>query len=372
MGAMCQFQKSLENNSVSVFRVPSSNTEVPMKKEDPKNFIKVMTLDSESTCKTPEKVTHFYHDSQTPDGGKKEDPKSTSKGHSRNPPAIIEQESEVCIKTVTVPSSCSAKTKAETNVRKRSMNQIQPVHPEINENQPQSYPSKKNQLGDRKRAHKRSNVPGHQDCHLNTGLNVTFQHLRNMDFSVNKRSHVTRGRPSVRGRPAQLVPVSQPLVNFNCSTDQCTPVKKTKITVSFPPMSHQTENQLLRVFFEISKLHGCDVSVDRKETLMKNESKSSNLTSHHHGSSQQLTKLADIQTIEFQQLKKKQQKSAAFQPSLPKLRTLQSKLHTLGTHIQPLEVEQVLPQEQTQCPDSSSDFDSSLLLYPEVIMNSSP
>lgn len=364
-----QFHKSLENNSVSIFRIPSVNTKVPKKKKNCEKSVEVVPMESEPECNTPEEATHTLNNNQTPDGGQKEEPKSTSKDHSENPPAIIVPDPEVCMKTVNVLSSCSATTKTETNVRKRSMSQSQPTHPKMNENQLQSCPSQKNQLGDTKIAHKRCIVPAHQDCHVNTRLNVAFQQPRNMDLSVNKKNHVTRGGPSVKGRPAQFVPASQSLAIH--PTETCAPVKETEVTVSFPPMSYQTENQLLKVFFEISKLHGCDVSVHRKETVMRNECKVGALTSHHRCSSQQLTKAPDIQTREFQQLKKKQQKSAAFQPSFPRLRTLQSQLHTFGTQIHPLGAEG-LPQGQTQCQNSSSDSDSSQLLYPEVIMNSSP
>ncbi|XP_063877305.1 uncharacterized protein LOC135109686 [Scylla paramamosain] len=365
---MLQFQKSLESNSLSIFRIPVNYTKAVQKvkqkkiedhkeKEESESSVQVVLLDNNPEYKTPEeKLTHIHNDNLTPDARQEEETKSTSKGHPRNLPAITALKPEICKEVAEVPSSCSVITKTETTVSKRSKNPTQPAHPTINENQQQSYPSQENQLGERKTAQKRFNVP------------VTFRHLDNMDFSVNKRYQVTMGRPSVRGRPGQFVPVNQPVI---CSAETYTPVKKTNITISLPPMSHQTEKQLLKVFFEISKLHGCDVSVDRKEIAMRDEGRISNLT-YYNGSSQQPTKAAGIQERKSQQLTNKQQKSTPTKPTFPKLRTLQSKLHTLGTQLHPLEVGKSLPQKQTLCQNSSSDSDSSLPLYPEVIMQNSP
>ncbi|XP_045120557.1 uncharacterized protein LOC123509983 [Portunus trituberculatus] len=361
---MLQLHQSLERKSLSIFKVPGSNTK-PVRKvcrdkisidkmEDSESSDLEVPVNNGSDSKIPEEITHI-HNNLTPDTRQDGEPKSKSKDHPRNLPAITTLKPEICKEVVKFVSSCSATTKTETTVHPRNMNQVKSTHSRMNENLQQSYSSQKNQLGERKTPQKRCKVPLIQNSNA-------FQHLNCMNFSMNKRNQVNVGRPSVRGRPDQFVPLNQPFTIQ--PTETCTSVNKTKITVSLPPMSFKTENQLLKVFFEISKLHGCDVSVDRKDSAMRDEDRIRELASHHLGSSKKLTKASGIQKRKSQQLTNKQQNSATFQ----ELRILQSKLHSLGTQIQPIEVK----QEQTQCQDSSSDSDSFPLLYPEVIMQSSP
>ncbi|MPC22427.1 hypothetical protein E2C01_015440 [Portunus trituberculatus] len=293
---MLQLHQSLERKSLSIFKVPGSNTK-PVRKvcrdkisidkmEDSESSDLEVPVNNGSDSKIPEEITHI-HNNLTPDTRQDGEPKSKSKDHPRNLPAITALKPEICKEVVKFVSSCSATTKTETTVHPRNMNQVKSTHSRMNENLQQSYSSQKNQL------------------------------------------------------------------------ETCTSVNKTKITVSLPPMSFKTENQLLKVFFEISKLHGCDVSVDRKDSAMRDEDRIRELASHHLGSSKKLTKASGIQKRKSQQLTNKQQNSATFQ----ELRILQSKLHSLGTQIQPIEVK----QEQTQCQDSSSDSDSFPLLYPEYL-----
>lgn len=302
-----------------------------------------------------QKRSHSHNDDLLPDARQDGEAKSTSKGHSRSLPDIIEVKPELCNEMVNVPLSCSATTKAMINVCKGDINPSKSTHIRMNKNQQQSFQNQKNELCERKTATKRCNVPFIQNSN-------TFQDLNYMDFLLNKSNQVTLGKPSVKGRPNQFVPFNQPLA-VSC-TEAYTPVNKTKITVFLPPMSYETENQLLRVFYDISKLHSCNFSVDRKDTPMRDEGRISDLASQHHDTSQEPIKVPAIQKRKSQQLTKKQQKSVTF----PELRLLQSKLHSLGTHIQPIDVR----PEQTQYQGSSSDSDSFPPLYPEVVMQYSP
>ena len=191
--------------------------------------------------------------------------------------------------------------------------------------------------------------------------------VSNAAFLLNKDHKLARGKPEVRKDPAQPSPNSSLAIS---STSKHQFGKKTKITISLPPLSNETENQLITVFFHISKLHGCKISVDRmkkEETSMRNEVNLTNMASRYPAFSQQLAVAAQNQRRKSQKATQKQKMSASSQlASKLSLSSLQSKLNSLGTQ---LEVVQPQPHQQLQQSQEGSSGSSELLfIYPEVVM----
>lgn len=383
---LLQFHKHLvKNNSLSVYKVPNSNA-IPAQEITPQNITlnkelrgsqssaEVELLDSEARCNTPQRKAVIIDNNNctSSDASNEREPITTSTSQPRNLPASTTVKPKIYHENTLTPSSlCSVISNTKTTLPQGNMGQGEPGHPRMSHSQQPSCFYRNFRLRDtRKTPKKKCNISFIQNCHPKIAQNATFQHLSSMNSLLNNGSELTRGSPTVRGEPGQFSP---PILSTDVSsTKKCKSVKKTKITVSLPPMSDSTENQLITIFIEISKLHGCDVSVDKKETAMRNEPNTAYLASHHTASCQQSRLATSVKQNKSQQPTGTQHKSASSYPDFSKLRALQAQLHSFGTQLHVMQPQQESQQQQPQQLQESSDFDGTLPIYTEVIMQSTP
>lgn len=207
----------------------------------------------------------------------------------------------------------------------------------------------------------------YQNCQhkLAQGANKSFQQPGGVPFLVDKGAQ----SQSQRGSQGRVQP-GQPSTSSEFESS-----KQTKVSILFPAMPDKDENQLITIFSEISRLHGCDFSMDKKECTLRKVTTNPPPVRHPVATSQHATPAESVS-------KRKppvRHPSATSQQATPAgkrqrpapshhrafLRNLEARLKAVGTQLEVIE----MPWES---PGESSDSDDSLPLFPEVIMGTPP
>lgn len=233
---------------------------------------------------------------------------------------------------------------------------------------------------------------------LTQGTNYRFQQPGGVPFLVDKGTQ-SQPQTSSQGK----VQPEQPSTwsEFGLS-------KQTKIMILLPVMPNKDENQLITIFSELSRLHGCEFSMDKKECTLRKVTTNQPQVRHPLVISQQATPAESVnkrkppvrylsattqeatptenvskrkppvrhpsampqqaRSAESVCKRKPQDKGGRGQRSAPShqlafLRNLQAQLQAVGTH---------LKATVMQSPEESSDSDDYLPLFPEVVMGTPP
>ncbi|XP_050724765.1 uncharacterized protein LOC127002723 [Eriocheir sinensis] len=219
----------------------------------------------------------------------------------------------------------------------------------------------------------------YQNCQhkLAQGANNNFQQPGGVPFLVDKGTQSQSQRGSQRRvQPGQPSPSSE----LGSS-------KQTKIMILFPAMPEKDENQLITIFSEISRLHGCEFSMDKKDCTLRKVTSNPPPVRHPSATSQQATPAESVakrkppvrhpsatsqQATPVESVSKRKPQDTAGRRQRPApshqwafLQNLQARLLAVGTQLEAIDM-------TWESPGESSDSDDSLPLFPEVVMGTSP
>lgn len=219
----------------------------------------------------------------------------------------------------------------------------------------------------------------YQNCQhkLAQGANNSFQQPGGVPFLVDEE---TQGQ-SQRGSQGWEQP-GQPSPSSELGSS-----KQTKIVIIFPVMPDKDENQLITIFSKISRLHGCEFSMDKKECTLRKVTTNPPPVRHPSATPQQATPAESIakrkppvrhpsatsqQATPAKSVGKRKPQDTAGRRQRPApshqwafLQNLQAQLQAVGTQLEAVE----MPCESL---GESSDSDDSLPLFPEVVMGTPP
>lgn len=187
-----------------------------------------------------------------------------------------------------------------------------------------------------------------QNCHqkIAQGANRFQQPSSVPQMDKGSQAQPARGRQGWREEPGQ------------------SSSKQTKITILLPELPNKEESQLITIFLELSKLHGCNFSVDMMGCRVSVDKTNPPPASQCPAASLQTPPNAGVgqrllgHTVGGEQSPAPSRNFTIFQ-------YLKSRLEAMGTHLEPI----VNFQES---PGGSSDSSESLPLFPEVVMGTPP